>query len=131
MKIVFVIAPFEFNERFGMPFPLGVGYLATVLKAKGHQVRIVDCYTMKMSLNSLRSDLLEEKPNLVGVASTSYSRLAAVNIINMTKAALPHCYVVVGGPHFTATADDALKKVPNIDFVVRGEGENTTLDLGL
>ncbi|NQT00250.1 MAG: radical SAM protein [Candidatus Omnitrophica bacterium] len=129
MKIALVIAPFEFNERFGMPFPIGVGYLATVLDKAGHQVKIIDCYTMKVSLNNLRSYLLTERPDLVGLNCTSYSRFSAIKIIKMAKQTLPNAYLVAGGPHFTATADDALKNVSEIDVIVRGEGERTILDL--
>jgi anaerobic magnesium-protoporphyrin IX monomethyl ester cyclase len=35
----------------------------------------------------------------------------------------------VGGQHFTALAEESLKAYPDIDFVVRGEGEQTLAEL--
>lgn len=129
MKIILIIPPYKVSERFGLPYPMGIGYVGTVLKRKGYDVRIIDCDAMKLNLVKLRKLLSESRPDMVGVTATSYTRFSAINVINIVKSVLPDTYTVVGGPHFTATADDALRVVESIDFVVRGEGENTILEL--
>jgi len=129
MKITLIIPPFKISKRFGLPYPIGLGYLGTVLKMRGHKVKIVDCDAMRLNFNGLFKILLTEKPDILGITATSYSRFAAIEIANAIKPALPKTYIAVGGPHFTATAEDALKVIKNIDFVVRGEGENTIAEL--
>jgi anaerobic magnesium-protoporphyrin IX monomethyl ester cyclase len=47
----------------------------------------------------------------------------------MSKQAFPHVPVVYGGVHATFTAEDTLRHIPSIDFVVQGEGEYTFLSL--
>jgi radical SAM superfamily enzyme YgiQ (UPF0313 family) len=42
---------------------------------------------------------------------------------------LPDCRVVVGGRHFSALAEETLENIPEIDVVVRGEGEMTLREL--
>lgn len=129
MKILLIIAPFKFNPRFEKPIPFGVGYLATVLDRAGHTVEMIDYYAIEMKKGALRRQLLSQKPDIVGVSSTSYSRFSAIEIINIAREVLPDCRIVAGGPHFTATAEDALDKIKALDCVVRGEGENTVLEL--
>ncbi|MCP5107890.1 MAG: B12-binding domain-containing radical SAM protein, partial [bacterium] len=41
----------------------------------------------------------------------------------------PRALVVGGGPYFTATAAECLEQLPEMDVVVRGEGEKTFLEL--
>jgi len=48
---------------------------------------------------------------------------------DVIKKASPESLVVVGGPHATFTAELTLKRVPSIDVVVRGEGEQTMREL--
>lgn len=129
MKILLVMPNFVFNQRLGAPYPIGVGYLASVLKERGYQVKIIDCQAMRIKPGQLKNIFLEESPQLIGLTSTSHSRFNAVEIINLAKSLLPQCRIVVGGPHFTATAEDALRVVKGIDFVVRGEGEDSLLEL--
>ena len=129
MNIVLVMPPYKITEQFGMPYPVGLGYIGTVLKTNGYNVRIIDCDAMKIGHKELRDILLMEKPDVVGVTATSYTRFSAIKVVNMAKSILPDTCIIVGGPHFTATAEDALTVVKNIDFMVRGEGENTILEL--
>ncbi len=129
MKILLLVPPYLFNKRLGLSCPLSIGYLATFLLTKGHEVKIIDCDAMNLSVNGLKKYFFEERPEIVGVTATSYSRFAAIELIKAAKAVLPDSYVVAGGPHFTATAEDALKFIKGIDVIVRGEGENTFLDL--
>jgi len=41
----------------------------------------------------------------------------------------PNTLTVAGGQHFTATASESLKTYPEIDVIVRGEGEQTFVEL--
>ena len=45
------------------------------------------------------------------------------------KKALPHICIVVGGEHPTAIPEYVLRDCPEIDYVIRGEGELSFLEL--
>jgi len=128
-RIALIIPPYRISERFGLPYPMGIGYIGTVLKQNGHKVKIFDCDAMQIGMKELRRILNAEKPDVVGITATSYTRFSAINVAKMAKEFLPDCVTVVGGPHFTATAEDALRVVKEVDFVVRGEGEYAMLEL--
>src|SRR3989338_5699696 len=51
-------------------------------------------------------------------------RLAA-----LARAANPRCRIVAGGPHATPLPHHLLEHYPQVDVVVRGEGEETLLEV--
>lgn len=129
MDVILVVPPHNINERMGLPYPMGLGYLGTILKRHGHHAKIIDCDAQRIGFAGLRSILIKEKPVLVGVTAASCSRFAAIKVVNLAKKVLPDVYTVAGGPHFTATAEDALRMINNLDFIIRGEGEISLLGL--
>lgn len=63
------------------------------------------------------------KAVVVGISSlfTAYAN-EALNIARLSKKALPECFVVMGGHHPTIFYEEVLK-CPDVDFLIRGEGE--------
>lgn len=106
--------------------PTGTLYVATVLKEKGYNVKFIDCsieadYHAKIT-NELDGTLC------VGAYCMSVHIKHLVPLLQEIKEARPDVKVVLGGPHPTlfpeSTAKDEL-----VDFAVRGEGEETMLEL--
>ncbi|NIO37390.1 cobalamin-binding protein, partial [Candidatus Bathyarchaeota archaeon] len=52
-----------------------------------------------------------------------------VRALEMTKKVNKDVLTVAGGQHFTATAQESLEAYPEIDVIVRGEGEQTFTEL--
>jgi len=52
-----------------------------------------------------------------------------VRTLETAKKAKPDVLTVVGGQHFTATAKESLETYQEIDVIVRGEGEQTLVEL--
>jgi radical SAM superfamily enzyme YgiQ (UPF0313 family) len=71
----------------------------------------------------------EEHFDLIGFTSTIQGRFHTIDLIRKVKQRSPSSKIVVGGVFFTNTALDALRHVPEIDFVVIGEGEITMAEL--
>ncbi len=97
---------------------LGLPLLGALLRERGHQVRI---YVESLSEvdwdDVLRSDL-------VGISTITSTAIKAYRYADRVRDA--GIRVVMGGPHVTFEADEALEFA---DFVVRGEGEDTLLEL--
>ena len=113
-----------------MPFALlGLGYLAAVLEKNNYQVDVIDCQMLKLSLEDFRREISKRQPDIVGVTSSTLTYKSALKLVKIAKEACPNCITVVGGSHVTFWDDKALEECPEIDIVIRREGENTLLEL--
>jgi len=130
MKVVITTSPRAEGdmERGGLPF-LGIGYIASWLEKHGYQVAVVDPHTFNWGVNRSVEEILKHNPDTVGVSSTTNNRFKAIDLIKELKKENKDLFIFVGGPHFAMTAENALKVVPQIDAVVKGEGEITTQEL--
>jgi len=108
---------------------LGVLYVAAVLEQRGHPVSVLDAHARGMSVERIAEHVRGEAPDIFGITVTSENRLDAFSVARAVKRAHPAAFVVVGGPHCFFTDHDTLSHVPEIDAVVRGEGEFTMLEL--
>ena len=64
-----------------------------------------------------------DKPDIVGVTITTENRFQSFKLVRLAKKAHPGALTVLGGPHASMAAEDCLAHIPELDVVVRGEGE--------
>jgi anaerobic magnesium-protoporphyrin IX monomethyl ester cyclase len=114
-------------ESFFMP--LGIGYLAAVLENNGYVVDVIDCQAVKFTQRELKGEFIRLQPDVVGVTSATYTYEPALEIVKTAKEACPNCLTILGGPHVTVMDEQTLIEEPKADIVVRGEGEQTMLEL--
>ena len=130
MQVTFVNPPYPTGSHRHPPFiPLGIGYLAAILEKNGYNVNVIDCQALKLTLNEVENELHKRQPDIVGLTSTTLTYKPALEIIKVAKKALPNCLTIIGGSHVTFWDDEALEECPQLDVVVRKEGENTLLEL--
>lgn len=108
-------------------YPLGVSYIAAVLRREGFDVGIID-QTFHKSMRDLRHRIRQEKPDVLGVSAITPLMDNAQKVVEITKRLFPDCLVVMGGPHPTILPTQTLDS-PNVDLIVAGEGETTMLEL--
>jgi anaerobic magnesium-protoporphyrin IX monomethyl ester cyclase len=77
----------------------------------------------------VKNELAKRQPDVVGVTSVSLTYKSALEILNSAKEIFPKCLTILGGCHATFWDKEALRESSNLDVVVRGEGENTILEL--
>ncbi len=109
--------------------PLGLGYLAAVLEKEGYKVDVVDCQTSKFNREALEEKFRSLSPDIVGVTSATVTYLPALDVLKTAKAAAPNALTLMGGPHVSVLDTEAISESGNLDIVVRGEGEQTMLEL--
>src|SRR4030042_3980682 len=113
-----------------LPFALlGLGYLGAVLEKNQYNVNVIDCQVLKLSFEEFRSEIGKRQPDIVGITSTTLTYQSALKLTKIAKEACPDCLTIVGGPHVTFWDYKALEECPELDIVVRREGENTFLEL--
>lgn len=78
--------------------------------------------------NEVREVIKECSPDVIGITSSTANYLSALVIAEMAKDFNKSIYTVFGGAHPTVLPDEVLSE-KNADFVVRGEGEFTFLEL--
>jgi anaerobic magnesium-protoporphyrin IX monomethyl ester cyclase len=134
MKVLFVEPPKDFWFVMGeyLPPPLGILQLAAYLEKVNNDVEIevLDCQARNIDWRRLGKYIENFDPDIVapsGLATcNTYSILRTLEVAKKAKTEI---LTVVGGQHFTATVDESLATYPEIDIVVRGEGEQTFAEL--
>lgn len=108
--------------------PLGLAYLAASLEQEGISVRILDLSVSLDPGSELQSVLNMEPPLLVGISTLTQNAFLAIKVAKIVKAVAHRAFVVVGGPHFSYLAAEALSE-PAIDAVALFEGDRTIVEL--
>ncbi len=109
--------------------PLGILYLASILDKIGIEVSVLDQpakgFTVEETVNWVR----REDPEILGFSTFSSSGRSAAVISNKVKEKNPNLILIFGGYYATFNADRILRKYPSVDIIVKGEGENTIVEL--
>jgi anaerobic magnesium-protoporphyrin IX monomethyl ester cyclase len=106
---------------------LGMGYLAAVLRRHGCAVEVIE---VRDKPETIAARLLERPPTVVGFSLIfqfflpQYRRLA-----QYLRAAGVTCHFTIGGHYPSLCHDELLANFPEIDSVVRYEGEETLVAL--
>jgi len=155
-KILLIDPPFyrilDFYNRY---FPFGLASIGTFLKKAGCEVDLYDAdyndspkhmdysllpkfypeYLASFQNQShpvwveVKDTIARVCPDIVGISIWTTYAASAFHVAKLCKQVNPHCVVVMGGPHATVKADEILKISSNVDYVVRGDGEITMLEL--
>ena len=70
-----------------------------------------------------------EKPAVIGISCWSHNRFACLALARIAKSIDPDIVVVFGGLHATFLDRQILSHYPEVDYIMRGEGEVTFLKL--
>jgi radical SAM superfamily enzyme YgiQ (UPF0313 family) len=119
---------FKYIEGYTIPF--GLLSLAAVIRRDLPQtfIAVVDGMSENLTPDVLLDRILELKPDIVGISSFSYSINDAILLSKWIKTSAPDIKIILGGVHVTQLPYEAIKD-PNIDFIMRGEGEYSFRDL--
>jgi anaerobic magnesium-protoporphyrin IX monomethyl ester cyclase len=129
MKIV-LVDPWDETGLSEMAEPAhGLGYIAAVLKAKGHDIKVIDGKVSKIGTEEIAVDALDFGPAMVGITAMTPDILCADKIARSIKAQNPKISIVIGGAHVSALPLETLQEFTAFDFGVVGEAEETALEL--
>ena len=127
MRVLF-IAPRSFNpKQMYREYPLGIGYLGTLLKQEGHEVRIFDQNVQGAEDEGLLKLAAEFDPQIAGFSVITPNYPVARQQIGKLKRLRPDMRIAAGGIHATLFPDDLI--ADGADVVVLGEGEPVISDL--
>lgn len=119
----------ERRKAMGAFPPLGVLYLATVLKEKGVEVSVLDQPAKGFNIDETVKWIEKEDPDVLGFSTFSSSGRTAALVSSEVKKENPNIVIVFGNHYATFNPERILRKYPSVDIIARGEGENIAVDL--
>lgn len=134
-KVLFIAPPYRCwgVQVIGTWPPLQIAYLAGAVLAAGHEASICDAMNNGFTFDDVRAEIETQKPDVVvtldylpvsGAISTA-TVPAALETLAIAREADPGIVTIIGGPHPTFLHEEILAENPGVDFVLRGEMEET------
>ena len=121
----------DVKKMVGAAPPLGTLYIATYLRENGIEVSIIDEAAQGYSVKKTVDWVKKENPDILGFSTCSATGRKAALIAEKVKQENPNVKIVFGNFFATFNAERILKKYPSVDYIIRGEGEHTSLEFAL
>jgi radical SAM superfamily enzyme YgiQ (UPF0313 family) len=135
MKI-FLVNPIASHRQLGYLYrkliapipPLGLCYLAAILRKNNFNVTVVDQYASKLSNDTLLGMIKESKPDVIGFSCLTPSINNIKSLTQKIRLLNKDIKIILGNLHASIFADELIKK-DIADIVVHGEGEYVIAEL--
>jgi anaerobic magnesium-protoporphyrin IX monomethyl ester cyclase len=130
-RVLLVTAPYHSGvvEAAGVWLPLAMVYVAGAAREAGAEVRIYDAMSLFTTHDDIAKVIEEWRPDVVGTSAITATEPDSRVICETAKRWNPAVKTIVGNVHATFCWEQILREDPNVDFVIRGEGEATMADL--
>ncbi|MCK4670774.1 MAG: radical SAM protein [Nanoarchaeota archaeon] len=100
---------------------IGLMWLTAYLKEKGFNT---SAHNLSNTDWDYAKDLITKgKPDIVGISCLSFNRKISIELAKLVKSINKDAVVIFGGPHATLIGEQMLKNYPEIDYILKGEGE--------
>ena len=134
MRVLFVEPPKDIWFVMGeyLPPPYGIIQLAAYLEREvpDVEIEVLDCNAQQVNWAGLERRIQSSNPDIVASSALATCNTYLIaRTLQTAKQVDPDILTVTGGQHFTATAQESLETYPEIDVIVRGEGEETFTEL--
>lgn len=91
-------------------------------------VEIVE-FTIKDPAMNIVTELFSKQPDVIGFSCYIWNIEETIPVINMLKKIAPEVTIVLGGPEVSYDTEYWMKRLPEVDAIVIGEGEATFKEL--
>jgi len=115
------------NTRYPQP-PLGLALIAAILEKQGYAVTLLDANAAGLTPEETAKAVTADT-DIAGITAMTPTIGTALGIAHHLKEHNPGFTIVLGGPHATLLPEETLKAAPDIDIVVRGEADETVVEL--
>jgi anaerobic magnesium-protoporphyrin IX monomethyl ester cyclase len=131
MRIALVQPPprSEFDRHWARFPGLGIAYVASSLRAAGHELELLDGKLAQLTVDEIVARVRDGRPDLVGITCMTVEYPRAVEIARRIKQDRAGVRVVVGGAHVNAVGRQALEEGEGFDYACVGEGEYLACEL--
>jgi len=123
-RVLFIQPPYRTHV---VSPPMGLGYLCSHLRDKGHQVSLLDINLTHLSRQGISEFVREYKPDAIGISVMCTGIDPVRSIVDVVRSA-SDVPVIIGGAQVSALPEHTLR-YSGADFAVVGEGEQTMAEL--
>jgi radical SAM superfamily enzyme YgiQ (UPF0313 family) len=127
MKILLVNPPIREWAKPNV-FPLGLGYIASVLLEKGHEVDVLDINAHRWNKKEVEEKIKDSDFDLAGIGGIVTIYHSVKKLVEILKRYHPDKKIIIGGSVATSIPNIILTKT-QADILCIGEGERTIADL--
>ncbi|MFX1258058.1 MAG: B12-binding domain-containing radical SAM protein [Promethearchaeota archaeon] len=111
-------------SQCGRITPISLGYIASSLQEKGFNTKIVDLELFPRPGPQILQKIIKKyDPSIVGFSIYNENMHNVLCIAKICKEINRKILTIIGGPQATFMPEKALFEMPDIDLIVRGEGE--------
>jgi radical SAM superfamily enzyme YgiQ (UPF0313 family) len=108
--------------------PLGLGFIATYVRDHTEcDVQIIDPIPQGLTMRQILDEVMPA--DFVGLSVYTDTRFYCFDLAKKIKEINPKCKLIIGGVHAFFLSELILEHYPFIDLVVRGEGEETVVEI--
>lgn len=130
-KFLFIIPPCAetlWSSSARIPY-YGVAQLSSYLKSNQVQTEVIDCQADIKTIEHFKRELIKKNPSHIGIPLIYGNVGNAYLIAKICKKEFPDIKIICGGLPATFAYERIFKECPEIDICVKGEGEETILEL--
>ncbi len=117
--------------------PFGLTSLASYIDNEDYEIRGIEMNKPLEKVTKrylgidedLLKDILDFSPNIVAMSTYAANIYNVLFWTKVIKRNLPNCFIIIGGNHASYIARECLEKCPELDIVIRFEGEIPFLEL--
>ncbi len=102
--------------------PLGLAYIAAMLKRASHEVELIDANALRIDPDEVIRRTSALSPDIIGVTCVTPLFPVVVHICRSLKKLLPSVPIIAGGPQVTIMPELTMENTA-FDFGVEGEAE--------
>jgi radical SAM superfamily enzyme YgiQ (UPF0313 family) len=114
--------PESINKVQGIYPPLGIAYIASVLEASDHKVKILDSQALNLTTKETKKEIYKFHPDVVGITCMTSNLKGALEVARLAKDISEDIVTVLGGSNLFVYPRETLT-YDYVDFGVAGEGE--------
>ena len=110
--------------------PSWVPYVGGTLKQAGFDnIRFVDAMTDYITDDVLAEIIAQNQPDVVLATAITPMIYQSQKTLQIVKQVCPNAKTIMGGVHPTYMYNEVLNEAPWVDYIIRGEGEEITVNL--
>lgn len=136
IQLVLINPPLSIEARYGVKSqsggqtpPFGLACLAGMARDKGFPTAIIDAPAQGFTPEQVAAEVFRLGAAVVGLTAATIAIGSAAHVASIIKQQNPLIPVLIGGPHLTALPEETMKRYPEFDLGVIGEGEMTLAEL--
>jgi anaerobic magnesium-protoporphyrin IX monomethyl ester cyclase len=132
-KILFIEPPKDYWFVMGeyLPPPTVLLILAAYIERElpDWEIEVLDCQAERKNWNDIEREIEAYSPSIVATSGFTCNVYVCARVAEIAKKVNPDIVTLVGGLHFSQVPQESLSDFPEIDYIVRGEGEETLVEL--